>query len=174
MIPTQDFGDLFSDVTHMLYIIKTSTYMQARRGEAKHMKHRHLGYYDNIKHAVKVRRSAPPELLRSSGAVPPPCCFGPLYSVWQHGMGEGRALAPGLHNGSPSCLGQLCSFSQIQDESVAFLIITFWQSNSHSLLLQTHCSLGTLNSELFVGLAYSALEEFCYSFPRRRFLGSSI
>ncbi len=26
------------------YIIKTSTYMQARRDDVKHMKHRHLGY----------------------------------------------------------------------------------------------------------------------------------
>ncbi len=70
--------------------------MQARRDEVKHMKHRHLGYYDNIKHAVKVRRSAPPELLRSSGAVPLPLLFrSPLLRATALGMGEGRDLAPG-------------------------------------------------------------------------------
>ncbi len=61
--------------------------MQARRDEAKHMEaqtlsvlgqHQHalgqlgLGQHQ---HAVQVRRGAPPELLRSSGAVPLPLLF---------------------------------------------------------------------------------------------------
>ena len=71
----------------MLYIIEISTYMQARRDTAKHMKQT-LRVLHNIKHAVKVWRSAPPELLRSSGAVPLPVLFrSPLLraTAWDGG-----------------------------------------------------------------------------------------
>ena len=85
--------------------------MQARRDEVKHMKHRHLGYYDNIKHAVKVRRSAPPEILRSSGTVPIPLLFqSPLLCAvaWDGGGMEPstrvRRILP--HSGGGGELGR--------------------------------------------------------------------
>ena len=45
------------------YIIKTSTYMKARRDEAKHMEAQTLRVLGQHQHAVQVRRSATPELL---------------------------------------------------------------------------------------------------------------